>query len=907
MNKTFRQFTLSTLAAALVLSGCGGSGDNPPTSVNNSASPSVENPAPPNTPTIPDPAEPVGSVDVPVFADGPLTADITRTTFGVPHITADSLEEIAFGSGYTQAQDHLCILADAFVKANSRRSEFFGPHASINIATGEITAEDNGNLITDFGYLATGIRAAAEANIDSVPERSSAILSGFAAGYNKYVGELATNPAPNLPCAGQPWVMPIEGVDLLTYMYSIALLPGAANFFDLMFFANPGDGFEYLPRLAPVEEEPGKPAAKAADNAAAIAMLNDVARVAEANKMNLTYPDTNPMGLGSNGWGLGSEMTSNGKGIVLANPHFPHTGQIRFHQTHLTIPGYMDVTGGSLIGMPGAVNIGYNQNVAWTHTFSTAEHFVVYQLALKEEDRQTYFFDGNEVPIEMRTETILVNVGGGLALPFEKDIYVTPRGPVIEAPPEAAPFGWDDAQAFYIQDANMFNNDVIEHWVAMNLARNLAEFQQAFKDYDGVIFNNTMYADDQGNAWYIDDSTVPGLTIDAETGIVNDPTLAGLRAQAGFTILPGQSSIFGFTDAEPYENAPKLLSNQYVQNSNDSFWLTNAESPIDSYVSPLYGQTNNPQTMRSRMGHQLIKDSAGADGKFDNMEVEAALFSNRSYFGEVVLPGVLAQCSPDENGRQIIEIQPGLDFNVIPACEALTAWQATGAQNLDAVGGALLREFAYAYCADNRCVDGFSGAFDASNPTTTPSGVPTDGSALVALAKARYDMELAVNVEGEFDFFDINDTLGEYQFVEKSGPDGSPSGVRIPWPGANNREGGFNVFGFNFSSSQDGTLLPHHSYPRSRGFSDGETLPSGLGSEGYHVRYGSSWMMVVQFTDDGPQGRGILTFSQSNNFLSPHWNDQTLYYSQNNSLRPMLFTADEVAAGALSTMTLTAE
>ena len=53
----------------------------------------------------------------------------------------------------------------------------------------------------------------------------------------------------------------------------------------------------------------------------------------------------------------------------------------------------------------------------------------------------------------------------------------------------------------------------------------------------------------------------------------------------------------------------------------------------------------------------------------------------------------------------------------------------------DAVGGALLREFAYAYCADNRCVDGFSGAFDANNPTTTPSGVPTDGSALVALAK----------------------------------------------------------------------------------------------------------------------------------------------------------------------------
>ena len=65
-------------------------------------------------------------------------------------------------------------------------------------------------------------------------------------------------------------------------------------------------------------------------------------------------------------------------------------------------------------------------------------------------------------------------------------------------------------------------------------------------------------------------------------------------------------------------------------------------------------------------------------------------------------------------------------------------------------------------------------------------------------------------------------------------------------------------------------------------------------------------MMVVQFTDDGPQ---VVVFDllAIQNFLSPHWNDQTLYYSQNNSLRPMLFTAEEVAAGALSTMTLTAE
>ena len=59
--------------------------------------------------------------------------------------------------------------------------------------------------------------------------------------------------------------MPIEGVICNLHVFH-RLIADAANFFDLMFFANPGDEFEYLPRLAPVEEEPGKPAAKAADN-----------------------------------------------------------------------------------------------------------------------------------------------------------------------------------------------------------------------------------------------------------------------------------------------------------------------------------------------------------------------------------------------------------------------------------------------------------------------------------------------------------------------------------------------------------------------------------------------------------------------------------------------------------------
>lgn len=114
--------------------------------------------------------------------DGMLKAQIRRTAYGVPHIQADNLESLGFGSGYAQAQDNLCVLADGFIKANSERSMYFGPHASIDFATGLPTAEDNGNLVSDFAYKALKIREMAEAQYPQFSYNSRALMEGFSAG-----------------------------------------------------------------------------------------------------------------------------------------------------------------------------------------------------------------------------------------------------------------------------------------------------------------------------------------------------------------------------------------------------------------------------------------------------------------------------------------------------------------------------------------------------------------------------------------------------------------------------------------------------------------------------------------------------------------------------------------------------
>src|SRR3546814_20361168 len=77
---------------------------------------------------------------------------------------------------------------------------------------------------------------------------------------------------------------------------------------------------------------------------------------------------------------------SNGRGLLLGNPHYPWHGILRFYQMHLTIPGKMDVMGVSLPGVPAGA-IGFTKDFAWSHTVNTSVHFTLYKLALDPADQ----------------------------------------------------------------------------------------------------------------------------------------------------------------------------------------------------------------------------------------------------------------------------------------------------------------------------------------------------------------------------------------------------------------------------------------------------------------------------------------------------------------------------------------
>jgi acyl-homoserine-lactone acylase len=325
----------------------------------------------------------------------------------------------------------------------------------------------------------------------------------------------------------------------------------------------------------------------------------------------------------------------------------------------------------------------------------------------------------------------------------------------------------------------------------------------------------------------------------------------------------------------PYARAPKYEGTDYVQNSNDSFWLTNLDNPITG-VNPMYGDVNNEQSLRSRMAHQLLANASGSDGLFSQAEVEEALLGNHSYLADAVLVDLLAACQAQESTPVNVD---GVAVDISSGCSALALWD--GRMDLDSTAAHLFREFAFAF---NRAPQ-WQVPFAADDPANTPHTLLANAQTMQHFARAVLNVQAAG--------LDLDATLGEVQFVERTNNDGTAADTRYPWGGAHNVEGGFNVFS---NRANNGTLLPQHGYA---------TLPNTMLSAdagGYHIKYGSSWMMVVQFTEDGPQARGLLSYSQSDVNGADFNLDQTQLYSQQPTLRPLRFTEADIEANKILEM-----
>jgi acyl-homoserine-lactone acylase len=331
-------------------------------------------------------------------------AEIRRTAHGIPHIKAKDFRGVAFGYGYAFAQDDICPIAEQYVTVNGERSRYFGPDGSYVLRGNGF---ETNNLNSDFFWQQVKDSKVIAGLLARKPPfgPKAAIkrgVKGYVAGYNRYLKDIG-GPAniPDESCRGKPWVRPITEDDAFLRFYQLTLLASQGVAIDGIAGAQPPTPSLPIPTL---------------NDAETAQRLADVFPLHES---------------GSNAVAVGKAGTKDHKhGLLLGNPHFPWLGTERFYQSHLTIPGKVDVQGASLMGVP-LILIGNTRNMAWSHTVSTAFRFTPYQLTLVPGSPTSYIFDGKPEQMTSRDVTVDVLQPDGSIKPQTRTLYSTRFGPML--------------------------------------------------------------------------------------------------------------------------------------------------------------------------------------------------------------------------------------------------------------------------------------------------------------------------------------------------------------------------------------------------------------------------------------------------------------------------------------------
>jgi acyl-homoserine-lactone acylase len=767
------------------------------------------------------------TISVHVTGRGPAYhALIRRTDYGIPHILAANLGSAGFGQGWAYAQDRFCDLDEQIVMVRSQLSRWLG------VGPGDVY------LGSDLAFLDLRLMALARAQLPTLAPDVRALLDGYAAGFDGY---LRTTGAGHLPgwCAGQPWITPITATDLLAYQRDLAIQDSGAGFLRAIVTAQP----------------PGSVAVSGGAIRIPAAAVTTAARA-------VLDPATHA-GLGSNGWALGGARSADGRGILVANPHYPWQGPLALWECQITVPGLLNVYGGSIGGLPG-VQIGFNDHLAWTHTVSASAQYTLYSVRLVPGHPTEYLFNGRPVAMRAVHATVEVRGDGGKLFPFRHTMWYTRYGPVLNLSMMSGRLGWTTARAVTYQDADIGNGNLLAQWLHMDEAASLHQLQQVFRQYQAMPWLNTIAVDDRGNAWYIDDSAVPDLS----------PAAARAWARAPGHLLNGSSPQFTWVPAPgarspglvPYQDQPQLERRDYVFNANNSYWLANPSHPLTGF-SPLYGPTGTAQAPRTRENAVVL---AGLR-RVAAVQAGQAILSERSLTSDLLASGVIRACQAQGSRPVSVADTP---VSLAAACHVLAAWNRRF--TVSARGAVLWREFLaeMLYAHPNALLQAgplFRRGFDPRLPVATPAQLTRNtGPVLQAMARAVRNMRRAKVA--------LDAPLSSVQYTRKGR-------LRIPVPGSGGNTGILNVVDYLYPGL---TLeLPP---------ANGLPVPgSDLTSDGYVVDDGTSFLLTVGFTAHGPVARAILTYSESGNSASPHYADQTRLFGAGRLL-PVLFSARAIAS-----------
>ena len=540
---------------------------------------------------------------------GTLSAVITRDSYGVPSIYANSMAGMWFGDGWAQAEDRMVQLELTRRTVEGTLSAIFGP--------GELAQDED---VRTFFYTPAELQA----QYRSLPASARSALDAFSAGINAYEASAYASPASEQaevpyeffvlgkvlglsgPYRPAPW-SPVDTVAVGDYLAREFGTGGGNELQNLSFlnYLNAELAKDSDPKAAsdavavfndarwindptapttvpsgPSSDPPDPPAATAStlaalDKAGAPAIQRASTTLAADRESILKTGislDVLAHG-GSDAFAVAPWRSADHHALLWGGPQEGTGNPSVDWEAYLHGPRGYDAGGMTITGEP-FILIGRNGSIAWTSTSEeTVDERVYMEQVNFSASPPTYEFDGKQVPMTAITEQIPV---AGRA-PVSFTVYRTIDGPVFSTDPAKG-------VAFSLRFASwMHETGSLVGFSQLGGDTNLRQFQHSMSLV--TTLHNFLYADNRGNIAYFGDGLVP---VEPPFSKV-DPRLPALGngTEQWLGFLPFSQMPHSVNPAQGYlDNWNTKPSQQayYQQNEGNEYWGTIYRSTLISQL-----------------------------------------------------------------------------------------------------------------------------------------------------------------------------------------------------------------------------------------------------------------------------------------------------------------------------------
>ena len=464
--------------------------------------------------------------------------DVERDAMGVPHIRAQSLEDLLVAQGYVVAQDRLWQMDLLRRAAAGQLADIFG----------EIAVDH------DLESRTLGFAQAADATLAAMPPDRRAMLEAYACGVNAYINEHAGRLPPEfmvLRYQPQPWAArdtlliaanlykELTGFwkdEILRAEVSKAVGPQLAN--DL--YAGTADSQWDRP-LVGTGPQPARSSPHAQRSSNSVPGSTGLSVHPEPSEGPVLIAPTIPWPVdldsvpvfdegsraagGSNNWVVSGQRTRSGRPLLENDTHLTFAAPCIWYLIHLTAPGW-NVKGFALPGGP-LVVIGHNDRIAWGFTNNFADVLDVYTETFNPQNPLEYRVNGQWQRASVRHEVIPVRGSS----PRTVDVLITRHGPVIRR---------DGSTGYAIRWTATEPGGLDANYFLLGGAKNWDELRAILHDTAGPA-QNALYADVEGHIGYIVSALVPTR-----------------RQPAGGVPVPGDNDDHEWTGYIPRDELPQL-------------------------------------------------------------------------------------------------------------------------------------------------------------------------------------------------------------------------------------------------------------------------------------------------------------------------------------------------------------